>query len=133
MIELSHVKKKFGKLQVLKDVSLHVEQGEVVVIIGPSGSGKTTFLRCISFLERADAGEIFFGGERADLKKASKKQILSFRRKMAFVFQNYNLFVNKTVLENVMEGLVIAQKVSKQEAEIKALEALSKGTTFHTT
>ena len=124
MVEIKNVKKSFKNLEVLKNVSLEVEHGEVVVILGPSGSGKTTLLRCISFLERADEGELKINDTEVNLKKANKKQINALRKNMAFVFQNYNLFANKTVLENVMEGLVVAGKVPKKEAEEKALEAL---------
>lgn len=124
MIEVKHVKKAFGKLQVLKDVSVEVEDGQVVVILGPSGSGKTTLLRCINFLENADSGQLTIGDTHVDLKKATKKQILQIRRKTAFVFQNYNLFANKTALENVMEGLVTARRIPKEEAGKSAKEAL---------
>lgn len=124
MIEIKNVKKTFGKLEVLKDVSLQVEEGQVVVILGPSGSGKTTLLRCISFLERANGGELSIGDYSVDLKRASKRQILETRRKEAFVFQNYNLFANKNAVENVMEGLVTARKMPKTEAYEKAMEAL---------
>ncbi len=124
MVEIKNVKKSFKNLEVLKNVSLEVEHGEVVVILGPSGSGKTTLLRCISFLERADEGELKINDTEVNLKKANKKQINALRKNMAFVFQNYNLFANKTVLENVMEGLVVARKIPKKEAEEKALEAL---------
>ncbi len=124
MIKINNVKKSFGKLEVLKDVSLQVNKGDVVVILGPSGSGKTTLLRSISYLERADKGELIFNDTKYDLNKASKKEIHELRKKMGFVFQNYNLFINKTVLENVMEGLAIARKIPKKEAEKKALEVL---------
>ncbi len=124
MIEIKNVKKSFGKLGVLKDVSMHVEDGQVVVILGPSGSGKTTLLRCINFLENADYGELSLGNIHVDLKKATKKQILQIRRKTAFVFQNYNLFANKTAIENVMEGLITARKIPKEEAKEKAKQAL---------
>ena len=113
MLELQHVKKSFDKLDVLKDVSLKVNDGETIVILGPSGSGKTTFLRCINFLEKADAGTLKVNGEEIDLRKASKKQILNIRRKTAFVFQNYGLFEHKTALQNIMEGLVVVQKKPK--------------------
>lgn len=124
MIKLEHVKKSFGKLDVLKDVSIEVGDGEVVVILGPSGSGKTTFLRCINFLERADAGILTIDEKKIDLKKATKKEILDIRRRSAFVFQNYGLFLHKTALQNVMEGLVQVQKKSKEEAKKIAEEAL---------
>ena len=124
MLEIKNVKKSFKNLDVLKDVSLKIEDGEVVVILGPSGSGKTTLLRSISFLERAYEGTLVLGEKTVSLKKASKKDINELRKNMAFVFQNYNLFANKTVLENVMEGLVVARKVPKKEARERALEAL---------
>ena len=124
MLEIKNVKKSFKNLDVLKDVSLKIEDGEVVVILGPSGSGKTTLLRSISFLERADEGTLVLGEKTVSLKKKKKKDINELRKNMAFVFQNYNLFANKTVLENVMEGLVVARKVPKKEARERALEAL---------
>ncbi len=125
MIELKNVRKKFGNNEVLKDVSLHVDDGEVVVILGPSGSGKTTFLRCINFLERADAGKLIFDDNIIDLKKIKKSEILKIRRNSAFVFQNYGLFNNKTAIQNVMEGLIVVQKNSKEEAYKKALDVLT--------
>ena len=126
MIRLENVKKSFGHLQVLHDVSLTVEEGDVVVILGPSGSGKTTLLRSINFLEKADSGRLTIGDKMVDLHSARKKDILEIRRKTSFVFQNYNLFANKTALENVMEGLVTARGVSKQEARKRALDELKK-------
>lgn len=124
MVEIKHLKKSFGKLEVLKDVSLHVDDGQVIVILGPSGSGKTTLLRCLNFLEHAESGEITVGDSTVGLKRAKKQQINSLRKKTGFVFQNYNLFANKTALGNVMEGLVTARKVPKKEAKETALEAL---------
>lgn len=124
MIEIKDAVKAFGKTEVLKGVSLRVDEGDVVVILGPSGSGKTTLLRCLNFLERADSGSLTIGEEKADLHKASKKQILAIRRKTAFVFQNYGLFNNKTALQNITEGLIVARKVPKAEAIKKAEEVL---------
>ncbi len=124
MIELKNVKKSFGRLEVLKGIDLTVDKGDVIVILGASGSGKTTLLRCINFLEKADEGTLKIGDTELDLHKAKKKEILDVRRRTAFVFQNYNLFANKTALENVMEGLVTARKVPKDEARKKAQEAL---------
>lgn len=124
MIEIKNVKKAFGNNQVLKDVSLTVEKGQTVVILGASGSGKTTMLRTINFLERADSGTLSIGGKTYDLKHAKKKEVLEVRRNTAFVFQNYSLFANKTALQNVTEGLIVARKVPKDEAVKKAKEAL---------
>ena len=126
MIRIEHVKKSFGHLQVLHDVSLTVNDGDVVVILGPSGSGKTTFLRSINFLEKADAGTLTIGDKTVDLHGAKKKDILEIRRRTAMVFQNYNLFANKTAVENIMEGLVTAQGVPKHEARERALAELKK-------
>ena len=126
MLKLTNVHKSFGKVEVLKGISLNVEKGCVTAIIGPSGAGKTTLLRCMNFLEKADSGEMDFDDEKVDLKKVAKKTILSIRRKTAFVFQNYNLFSNKTALENVMEGLVIARKIPKPQAKDMAMKALEK-------
>ena len=124
MLEISHVKKHFGKQEVLKDVNLKVEKGDVIVILGPSGSGKTTFLRSLTFLEKADAGEMLFDDKKLDLHKASSKEIAWVRKHTAFVFQNYNLFANKTALENVMLGLTVGRKIPKETAEGIARRAL---------
>ena len=126
MLEIKNVHKTFDGKEILKGIDLNVEKGDVVAILGPSGSGKTTFLRCLNFLERADQGTINFDGEQVDLKTARKRQIADIRQKTAFVFQNYNLFLNKTVLQNVTEGLIVARKVPKEAAEKKAVEALEK-------
>ena len=126
MLEVRNIRKSFGDLEVLKGVDLKVDAGEVIAILGPSGSGKTTLLRCINFLETADAGTLHFDGETFDLAHVSKKDAARLRKKTGFVFQNYNLFRNKTALQNVMEGLVIARKVPKGEAEERARAALEK-------
>ena len=117
MLDIQNVQKRFGDTEVLRDVSLHVDKGDVIAILGPSGSGKTTLLRCLNFLETADGGNMVFDGETFDLHSASKKDIARLRRKTAFVFQSYNLFANKTALQNVTEGLIIARKTPKDKAE----------------
>ncbi len=126
MLEIRDIKKNFGELQVLKGVDLDVEKGDVVAILGPSGSGKTTFLRCINFLETTDQGTMVFDGESFDMSRMSKKDIARIRRKTAFVFQNFNLFLNKTALENVTEGLVTARRIPKAQAEETGRKALDK-------
>lgn len=126
MLELKNIKKSFQKNEVLKGVNLKVNKGDVVAILGPSGSGKTTLLRSISFLERADEGQIILDDLDLDVKKATKRDILKIRKRTAFVFQNYGMFLNKTALENVTEGLIIARKVPKNEAIKIAKEALDK-------
>ncbi len=126
MLEIQNIQKSFGTLPVLKGLSLEVDRGDVVAILGPSGSGKTTLLRCINFLEKADAGTMLFDGERYDLGHMSKKDISAIRRKTAFVFQSYNLFLNKTALQNVTEGLIVARKMPKAEARERGMQALEK-------
>ena len=126
MLEIQNLHKAFDGVDVLKGVSLSVEKGDVVAILGPSGSGKTTFLRCINFLETADQGELIFDGEVFSLHDASKKDIGRLRKKTAFVFQNYNLFRNKTALQNVTEGLIVARKMPKAEAEAIGMKMLQK-------
>lgn len=126
MLSVKQVKKNFDGVEILKGVDLDVEKGDVVAILGPSGAGKTTLLRCINFLEKADSGEMSFDGESIEFAKASKKEIAAIRRKTAFVFQNFNLFANKTTLENVTEGLVIARKMPKDKAVEIGKAALDK-------
>ncbi len=126
MLEIRNVKKNFEGNQVLRGIDLKVNKGDVVAILGPSGSGKTTLLRCINFLERADEGTMIFEGQTYDLKSIRKEQIISIRRKTAFVFQNYNLFLNKTVLQNVTLGLTSARGMKRVEAEEIALQALKR-------
>lgn len=124
MLEIKNVKKSFGKQEVLKDVSLRVEKGDVIVILGPSGSGKTTLLRSLAFLEKADGGVMTLGDKSLDMHNASSKDIAWVRKRTAFVFQNYNLFANKTALENVMLGLTAGRGMKKDEAERIARKAL---------
>ena len=124
MLEIKNVKKSFGKQEVLKDVSLRVEKGDVIVILGPSGSGKTTLLRSLAFLEKADGGVMTLGDKSLDMHNASSKDIAWVRKRTAFVFQNYNLFANKTALENVMLGLTAGRGMKKDEAERIARKVL---------
>lgn len=126
MLKVTDVHKSFGKNEILKGVNLTVEKGDVVVILGPSGSGKTTLLRTIDFLETADKGELEFDDIKTSLAHAHKNTILNVRRKTGFVYQNYNLFANKTALENVMEGLVTARRIPKEQAKEIAEKALAK-------
>ena len=126
MIEARNVRKSFDGTEILKGVDISVDKGDVVAVLGPSGSGKTTLLRCLNFLERADAGTLTFDGTEYDLPTAKKSEIAAVRRKTAFVFQNYNLFLNKTVLENVTLGLTVARKMPKDEAVERAKAALER-------
>ncbi len=126
LLEVKDIAKAFEDNEVLNGVSLKVNKGDVVSILGPSGSGKTTLLRCINFLERADSGTIIFEGKEYDLSRIKKSEIAAIRMKTGFVFQNYNLFANKTVLQNVTLGLTSARKIPKKDAEKKALDVLVK-------
>ena len=119
-------RKVISELPVLRGVDLTVEKGDVVAILGPSGSGKTTLLRCLNFLETADAGQLVFDGESFDLAHASRTDIARLRKKTAFVFQNYNLFRNKTALQNVTEGLIVARKLPKEQADAIGMKMLAK-------
>ncbi len=116
MIQYENVHKVFGDLEVLKGINFHIDTGEVVCILGPSGSGKTTLLRCTNFLETPTKGIITVGDLTIDAEHFDKKQVKQIRQLSTMVFQNYNLFRNKTALENVMVPLRSVQKKSKQEA-----------------
>ena len=124
MFELQGIRKAFGGTEVLHGIDLSVAAGDVVAVLGPSGSGKTTLLRCANFLERADVGAMTFDDMHLDMHRATPREILEVRRRTAFVFQDYNLFRNKTVLGNVCEGLVAARKMPKHEAREKAVRCL---------
>ncbi len=126
LLSIRGVHKAFGDQQVLRDVNLEVDRGDVVAILGPSGSGKTTLLRCLNFLEHADGGEMNFDGEEFELAHIAKRDIARIRRKTAFVFQSYNLFLNKTAIGNIMEGLVVARKISRTEARETGMRMLAK-------
>ncbi len=126
MLEVRDVHKSFGSLEVLRGVDLTVEKGDVVAILGPSGSGKTTLLRCMNFLETAGSGTMRFDGKMFEMARASRKDIAWLRKRTAFVFQSYNLFRNKTALQNVTEGLIVARRMPRAEAEAIAWRALEK-------
>ena len=125
MLKITNLTKKFNENIVLNNIDLEVKKGEVVAIIGPSGTGKSTLLRCINLLEIASEGELHIGDLRASLNNLSKKDILEIRRKSAMVFQNYNLFNNKKVIENVMEALIVVKKMRAEDARKIAIEKLS--------
>lgn len=126
VLEIKDIHKSFGSLNVLNGVNLSVHKGDVIAILGPSGSGKTTLLRCINFLETADQGTMVFDEKEYDLASMHKNDIRDIRKKTGFVFQNYNLFANKTALQNVMLGLTSARKVDKKQTEKIGLEMLRK-------
>lgn len=123
MIEVKHLKKNFGDLEVLRDVNIHIKPGEVVCVIGPSGSGKSTFLRCINQLETATSGEILYNGNNIIDKSYD---IRKFREEVGMVFQRFNLFPLKTVLENVMLAPVLTKHKSKAEAKELAIKLLKR-------
>jgi polar amino acid transport system ATP-binding protein len=133
MVDVRGVHKSFGALTVLDGVDLRVRPGEVTVLLGPSGSGKSTLLRLINHLERADRGFISVGGELMGYRRAGnrlhelkEREILKQRTKIGFVFQNFNLFGHLTVLENVVEAPISAQRRSRADAESKARELLAR-------
>ncbi len=131
-LEINHVKKSFGEVEVLKDISLKVKQGQVTSIIGPSGSGKTTLLRCATMLETMDDGEMYYLGEqvvKSENKKAvyaSNDVIKKIRQYYGLVFQSFNLFPHYSVLKNIMDAPVKVQKRNPAEVKQQAMELLSK-------
>ena len=124
MLQIRNLRKSFGDLQVLKGVDLDVNKGDVVAILGSSGSGKTTMLRCLNFLEKADEGTMLFDDRRVELNRVTHGEANALRRRTGFVFQSYNLFANKTALQNVTEGLIVARKMPRPQAEEIAHAAL---------
>lgn len=128
MFEIKNLSKQFQDNVVLKDINLTINQGDVVGVIGPSGTGKSTLLRCINHLEIPEKGEVVLDGKDISLSKKEykRKDILELRKKTGMVFQRFNLFEKKTALENVMEGLVVVQKKSKDEARKIAIEELER-------
>lgn len=123
IIEIRHLQKHFGSLQVLNDIDFNIEKGEVVTIIGSSGSGKSTMLRCINMLETPSGGEILFHGKNIAERGIDVNQ---YRSRVGMVFQNFNLFANKTVLQNCMLGQIKVLKKSKEEARERAMMYLRK-------
>lgn len=123
LIEIKHLSKKFGENEVLKDINTKIYSGEVVVLLGPSGSGKSTLLRCMNLLEVPTSGEVKFEGTVITDKQ---NDIFKTREKVGMVFQQFNLFPNMTVLENIMLSPVKVKKVSKKEAEMVARDLLKK-------
>lgn len=126
LLEVTGLKASYARREVLHGIDLAVDKGDVVAVIGPSGSGKTTLLRTLNFLEPADAGSLFFAGESHDMAHMKRADILAIRRRTAFVFQNYNLFLNKTALENLTEGLVVGRGMNKAQARERAVALLSR-------
>ena len=126
VLRAEHIRKSFGNVEVLKDINLSVEKGSVVSILGPSGTGKTTFLRCLNYLEKPEAGKLTISDVSVDFSHMSKKDIQNLRRKSTMVFQQFNLFRNKTVLENVTEGLIYGYGKPKKEAVEIAMKELER-------
>lgn len=127
MVKIEHLYKEFDSdTKVLKDINLTINKNEVIAILGPSGTGKSTLLRCLNYLTVPTKGIIEIGDIRIDAENHTKKDVIELRKHSSMVFQGYNLFKNKTAIENVMEALVVVQKKSKEEAEKTALELLAK-------
>lgn len=130
VLAIDHMKKIYGDLVVLKDISLSVKKGEVVSVIGPSGSGKSTLLRCATMLEKMDGGELTYLGERAAYEEngkcvyAPKADLKRIHKHYGLVFQNFNLFPHYTVLKNIMDAPVSVDKVPRQEAKERAVDLL---------
>ncbi len=126
MIEIRNLHKSFGKNKVLKGIDLDIKPGSVVAVLGPSGSGKSTLLRCINLLELPQKGTLKIGEMNIDYHKVHKKAVLDIRKKTGMVFQNYNLFLHKTALGNVAEGLIVVKKMNKKDAMETARKYLAK-------
>ena len=127
LVKIEHLYKEFdGATKVLNDINLEFKHNEVTAIIGPSGTGKSTLLRCINFLTVPSRGIVSIDGTRVDAERYSKKELIELRKHTSMVFQNYNLFKNKTALSNVMEALLTVHKLPKDEAEKRSLALLER-------
>lgn len=126
MISISHLSKRFANNEVLKDINLNIKQGEVVAIIGPSGSGKSTLLRCLNLLEKPNTGTIKIGSVTLNSEQYRSKDEINLRKQSAMVFQHYNLFKNKTALENITYPLIVGQKIGKDKAKQQGLSLLER-------
>lgn len=133
ILEINHMKKSFGDLEVIKNISLSVDEGEVLSIIGPSGSGKSTVLRCAAMLEKMDSGDLIYLSEYAARNNeegksiyAPKKELRRFHKHYGLVFQNFNLFPHYNVLKNIIDAPMTVEKVSRKEAEERAISLLKK-------
>ena len=126
MIKISNLSKSFSGQTVLDHLDLDIQKGEVVALLGSSGAGKSTFLRSLNYLEPPDSGSIQIDDFSVDFSKITQEEILSLRRKLSMVFQQFNLFERRTALDNVKEGLVVVKKLSDQEATKIAKEELAK-------
>ncbi|UJF18215.1 amino acid ABC transporter ATP-binding protein [Vibrio sp. SS-MA-C1-2] len=124
MLTLKNITKNYAGKPILKGIDLNINKGETVAIIGPSGTGKSTLLRCTNFLEQPDTGTIQVGNITVDADTKDTKKLARLRQHLGFVFQQYGLFKNKTACENITEGLITVQHLSKKEAEKIALQAL---------
>lgn len=126
MLELNNIRQSYGSAQILNGVNLSVKRGDVVSIIGPSGTGKTTLLRCINYLAKPTSGTITFDQIRMDYQSPDKNAVQAIRLRTAMVFQQFNVFKNMTVIQNVMDPLVVVQRKSKDEARKIALQELER-------
>ncbi|MEX2784400.1 amino acid ABC transporter ATP-binding protein [Streptococcus sp. H49] len=126
MIKITNLTKTFSGQKVLDNLSLDIQRGEVIALVGASGAGKSTFLRSMNYLEQPDSGSIVIDDFKVDFTTISKEEILTLRRKLAMVFQQFNLFERRTALDNVKEGLKIVKKMSDEEATKLAKEELAK-------
>lgn len=126
MIKITNLTKAFSGQKVLDGLNVDIQKGEVLALVGASGAGKSTFLRSLNYLEKADYGSISIDDFKVDFQTISKEDVLALRRKLAMVFQQFNLFERRTALENVKEGLKVVKKISDAEATKIAKEELAK-------